>query len=521
MPTQEELRATMSKKLQEAIEYPDPTVAAGRKSAIKRWVGVLQDNFMEHIKYFKGDKLKFLHNVFQDEGCWSGVRLDNAALGQRFTEEKIEEIDNPLRKYEMACSYCVVDKIHPLFQKAFESYKNGFSSDELDSRGNPITDEYIRNSLLGGIRRKGPVFDFWIDRESGELKQYDAVEGFDSAVKLKWSEGVEYFYNHLKEEDKEKKLTEAILALSRPQSVEKDAPILDFCVRNIGDKDTLLQKLLQKDKGVYSLLAELIESCFFDTVHDLVQCWCYKGVSERGDHSEKIFSQDEYDLLLYSLSNVMLKNPESSVQARSLIMKIWKCERFTEYRETSVNTSNYTVPIKSVLGGLIINWKREDICKPDREIEKEKILDIISFTKSCFPEKFELFKEDVCKSDREIEKEEILDIISFAKSCFPEKFELFKEVMVENLRLCGREGMEESINYDDLAKELLSELEKTTLPPGGDGPRYDLRTRSKAHGSKKTTLPVDDSPQSELGTPSVSGVSSYKKKSIFTLSGNK
>lgn len=489
MPTQTELRATMSKKLQEAIKYPDPTVAAGRKSAIKRWVGVLQDNFMEHIKYFKGDKLKFLHNVFQDEGCWSGVRLNNAALGQRFTEEKIGGIDNPLRKYEMACRYCVVDKIHPLFQKRFESYRNNFPPGAFDGKTETEIGKYVRNSLLDSIKRKGPVFDFWIDRESGELKKYDAVEGFDSAVKLKWSEGVEYFYNHLKEEDKEKKLTEAILALSRVQSVEKDAPILDFCVNKIVDKDTLLQKLLQKDKGVYSLLAELIESCFFDTVHDLVQCWCYEEASARGDHSKEILSQDEYDLLLYSLSNVMLKNPESNVQARSLIMKIWKCDCFIEYRKISVNISNCIVPIQDMLAGLIINWEREDIYKSDEE--------------------------------KEVEKKEILDVILFAKDCFPEKFEFFKKLITRNLRLCGREGMAESINYDDLAKELFSELEKTTLPPGGDGPRYNLRTRSKAHGSKKTTLPVDDGPQSELGTPSVSGVSSYKKKSVFTLSGNK
>ncbi|WP_341819628.1 cytoplasmic incompatibility factor CifA [Wolbachia endosymbiont (group A) of Brachyopa scutellaris] len=488
MPTQKELRAAMSKKLQEAVKHPDPTVAAGRKSAIKRWVGVLQDNFMEHIKYFKGDKLKFLHNVFQDEGCWSGIRLNNAALGQRFTEEKIGEIDNPLRKYEMACSYCVVDKIHPLFQKTFESYKNGFSSDELDSRGNPIADEYIRNSLLGGIRRKGPVFDFWIDRESGGLKQpSNASEGFDSAVKLKWSEGVEYFYNLLKEEDKEKKLTEAIIALSRPQSVEKDAPILDFCVRNIGDKDTLLQKLLQKDKGIYSLLAELIESCFFDTVHDLVQCWCYKGVLERGDgdHSEKIFSYEEYKLLLSSLSNVMLGNPELNAQARSLIMEMWRCGRFYKHKEAAVDTSNFQVPIENALAGLVVNWERSGR-----------------------------------KSD---EKKEILEIMLFAKDRFPEKFESFKEVMIEDLRLCGRKGKRVNVDYGLFAEELFSELEKPTLPigPGGDGPCSNLRSRSKAHCSKKTTLPVDDSPQSELGTPSVSGVSSYKKKNVFTLSGNK
>ncbi|WP_320157033.1 cytoplasmic incompatibility factor CifA [Wolbachia endosymbiont (group A) of Pheosia gnoma] len=481
----------MSKKLQEAIKHPDPTVAAGRKSAIKRWVGVLQDNFMGHIKYFKDDKLKFLHEVFQDGDCWSGIRLNNAALGQRFTEEKIGGIDNPLSEYNIACRYCVVDKIPSLFEKQFDSYKRSFSSNAVDGNGRPVKDDnkYILNSLLYGMKREDPVLSFWIDRESGGLKKYDAVEGFDSAVKLKWSEGVEYFYNHLKEEDKEKKLTEAILALSRVQSVEKDAPILDFCVNKIVDKDTLLQKLSQKDKGVYSLFAELIESCFFDTVHDLVQCWCYKEVSARGDCSDKIFSQRDYELFLSSLSDVMLKNPESNVQARSLIMEFWECGSLYQYRKAAVNTSNYTVPTSGVFAELIVNWRREDIYKTDEE--------------------------------KEIEKKEILDMMSFAKDCFPEKFELFKKLIIRDLRLCGREGKRVNVDYGLFAEELFSELEKTILPPGGDGPCSNLRSRSKAHGSKKTTLPVDDSPQSELGTPSVSGVSSYKKKSIFTLSGNK
>ncbi|MBA8757168.1 MULTISPECIES: cytoplasmic incompatibility factor CifA [Wolbachia] len=489
MPSQKELRAAMSKKLQEAIKHPDPTVAAGRKSAIKRWVGVLYDNFMEHIRYFKGDKLKFLHNVFQDEGCWSGVRLDNAALGQRFTEEKIGGVDNPLSDYDIACRYCVVDKIPSLFKEQFDTYKGSFSSNAVDGNGRPVKDDnkYILNSLLYGMKREDPVLSFWIDRESGELKQYDALEGFDSAVKLKWSEGVEYFYNLLKEEDKEKKLTEAIIALSRLQSVEKDAPILDFCARSMADKDTLLQKLLQKDKGVYFLLTGLIESCFFDTVHDLVQCWFYKGVSEHGDgdRSEKMLSYEEYKLLLSALSYVMLDNPELNAQARSIIMEMWRCDRFYKHKEAAVDTSNFQVPIENALAGLVVNWER--------------------FGR---------------KSD---EKKEILEIMLFAKDRFPKKFYSFEEVMIDDLRLCGREGKKKGMDYGKLAEELFSELEEPTLPtgPGGDGPCSNLRSRSKAHGSKGRTLPVDDSPQSELGTPSVSGVSdSHKKKSIFTLSGS-
>lgn len=109
-----------------------------------------------------------------------------------------------------------------------------------------------------------------------------------------------------------------------------------------------------------------------------------------------------------------------------------------------------------------------------------------------------------------MEKKEILEIMLFAKDCFPEKFESFKEIMIEDLRLCGREGMEESINYDDLAKELFSELEKTISPigPGGDGPWNNLRSQFNA------SLPLDgsgDGPQSKFEAPSMSGVSSRRK----------
>ncbi|WP_386086890.1 cytoplasmic incompatibility factor CifA [Wolbachia endosymbiont (group A) of Norellia spinipes] len=478
MPIETKRQAAVLKKLQDVIKHTDPE-AAGRKLAIKRWA----ETYIENIKSFEGDKLQFLYNIFQDENCWSGTRLNNHVLGQRLTEEKVEKIDNPLRIYEIASSYCVVDKIHPFFQKRFESYKSNFSSDELDGSGNPITDKYIRNSLLSGIGRKGHVFNFWIDKESGELKQpSNASEGFDSAVKLKWSEGVEYFYKEILKENQdmaEKKLTETILALSRVQSVEKDAPILDFCVNKVADKDTLLQKLSQKDKGVYSLFAELIDSYFFDTVHDLVQCWCYKGVSERGggDHSEKIFSYEEYKLLLSSLSNVMLENPEFNAQARSLIMEMWRCDRFYKHKEAAVDTSNFQVPIENALAGLVVNWERSGR-----------------------------------KSD---EKKEILEIMLFAKDCFPEKFESFKEVMIEDLRLCGREGMKEDIDYGNFAKELFSELEKATLPPRDDG-SGDYRRRSiSIVEAEDSSLSIrhdgsGDAPKSILGTP---GVSDFSRRS--------
>lgn len=396
--------------------------------------------------------------------------------------------------YEMACIYCVVGKIHPFFQKAFESYKSHFSSDELDGSGNPITDKYIRNSLLGGIEEEGPVFSFWIDKESGELKQpSNAVEGFDSAVRLKWSEGVEYFYNQLEEKDKEKKLTEAIITLSHVQAVKKDAPILEFCVRNIADKDTLLRNLLGKDMGVYSLFLRLTDSCFFDTVHDLVQYWCYRGLLDQGDHSDKIFSQRDYELLLSLLSDVMLKNPESSVQARSLIMKIWECDRLGEYKKAAIiDPSNGRIPIKWVLTGLIVNAQREDVCKPNEE--------------------------------KRMEEGEIRDMILFAKkNTSPERFKFFKERVIKSLRLCGREGKKKGMDYGKLAEELLfSKLEREPLPARNGGSRVIVEAEDPSFSRSPIRHDASgDGPGSELESPDVSPSGSPERKKPFTPSGNK
>ncbi|MGY5877761.1 cytoplasmic incompatibility factor CifA, partial [Wolbachia endosymbiont of Nasonia oneida] len=182
MPIETKRQAEVLKKLQDVIKHTDRDIAAGRKLAIKRWV----ETYIEYIKLFKDDKLEFLYNVFRDEGCWLGTRLNNTVLGQKLTEEKIGEIDNPLPRYGMASRYCITGKIGDFFNKQFVLSRGQFTSEEVDSQGNPISDQYVRNILLSSMKRNGPVFDFWIDRESGELKKYDAVEGFDSAVKLKW-----------------------------------------------------------------------------------------------------------------------------------------------------------------------------------------------------------------------------------------------------------------------------------------------------------------------------------------------
>lgn len=79
--------------------------------------------------------------------------------------------------------------------------------------------KYIRSDLLESMGSYDPVFSFWINRESGTLKEYNNVDGFREAVDLKWSEGVEYFYNLLSRQEREEEAISAVTTLSTIQSM--------------------------------------------------------------------------------------------------------------------------------------------------------------------------------------------------------------------------------------------------------------------------------------------------------------
>lgn len=427
MPKKMERHAAVLSKLKSVIQHTDSKVMAERRSAIERWV----KTYIRQVEYLKDDKLQFLYNIFRDESCWSGTRLNNTILGQRFTEEKIGEIKNPLPIYDMACRYCVIDKIPLLFQKQFESYKSSFSSEEIDDDGKPATsnNKYVKSELLGYMKSQDPVFSFWVDKKSGEFKKHvSATEGFKKAIALKWSEGVEYFYSLLNEKERERKITDAVTILSSVQCDHNGAVTLDFCLSKMSDqaKNKLFKdsELSKKDKGVYSLFSALIHQGFFDTMQAILPMFKDKILED------KILSPRSYTLLLSSLSDMMLENSESTIQAREAIMNLIKCGNFNNHEgreeKAAVFFSNGRVPIKRALAGLIVDWQ-------------------LGCTK----------------------KEEVLKVLQFAKEfCAVESFMYFKKSVVDNLKMVGRDGMRKNIDYGKLAEKLFAELDTVSVPNG-------------------------------------------------------
>ncbi|WP_353277213.1 hypothetical protein [Wolbachia endosymbiont (group B) of Villa cingulata] len=441
MPRWTDRHATILKKLQNIIKHPDSNTAAGRRLAIEKWVRT----YTGEVEYLKDDELQFLYNVFRDENCWSGTRLNTATLGRMLTEEKIGEINNPLCKYNMACRYCMIDKIHPLFQKQLESYKSGFSSEEVDDDGRPATNnhKYVRNELLNAMNSEDPVLSFWIDKKSGEFKKHDnAVEGFNKAVEFKWSEGVEYFYRRINQKGKKKidnLMVKAVANLSAIQANHNVATVLDFLLHEIITdpiKHKLLLELPDKGKGaMYQPLSTLIQCGFVDTVQDVIKHLPQKKVLV--SEEKKILSHCGYAFLLSSLSNSMLEDPEIDIQikARMIIVNLWKCDLFDEHKKAVVKFSKNIDPITDVLAGLIVDWQRDN------------------------------------SSNKIVKKHEVLEILQFIKDfCSDKDFKLFKDGITNDLKTVYVSGMKDGIDYSKVAEGLFSQLGKSAhLSPEGSG----------------------------------------------------
>lgn len=449
MPRWTDRHATILKKLQDIIKHSDSNIAAGRRLAIEKWV----KTYTGEVEYLKDDELQFLYNVFRDDNCWSGTRLNTATLGRMLTEEKIGEINNPLCRYNMACRYCVTDKIPQLFQKQLESYKSGFSSEEVDDDGRPATNnrKYVRNELLDAMKSVDRVFTFWIYKKTGGFEKHDdAAEGFNKAVEFKWSEGVEYFYRRMSQEEKKKidnLIVDAVANLSAVKANHNVATVLDFLIREIITNSAKYKLLLKlPDKGVmYRTLSTLVQCGFVDVVQDVVKYWSEEKLSL--PEEEKILSNKEYASLLFSLSKLMLEHPDTGIQAKArvVIMDLWKCSCFSEHKKIAIDPLKDILTftaMKPALAMLIVDWKRND-------------------------------------GLHNIKKDEILGILRFAQEhCSAKGFMELKKRMVKNLKTVGVPGMKDNIDYGNLAEELFYQLEeKVHLSPEGNsfsGPQSTL-----------------------------------------------
>lgn len=145
--------------------------------------------------------MDLLYNAFRDKSCWSGARLDVPKLVGELAKSCMF---NPFAMYTTACIECVESEIKQLFVKALVFRSNLFHKSAcVEDKNLACSDELARVELLSSMEKRDPVFNFWINQESGNLTEnLEAEDGFNKAVDFKWSKGVEHFYNCLCSEEK-------------------------------------------------------------------------------------------------------------------------------------------------------------------------------------------------------------------------------------------------------------------------------------------------------------------------------
>ena len=385
-------------------------VKGDRTSAIEEWVKA-HPVTVEGLTVEQSD---LLCNAFRDESCWSGATLDVAKLVGELAKSGVL---NPFAIYKIACIECVESEIKQLFDKALESFRSDLSHKGAceEDRNLACSDKLARVELLSSMGRRDPVFNFWIDQESGNLREnIEAEDGFNKAVDFKWSKGVEHFYNRLCSEEKlgkegrGKLLTSAIAKLSRLQSSYKLASTLNFLFdkvtsETVGHKSLLV---LRDDKSrdvIYLSLSVLIEHGLLCTVKRFVE---YLTKECAGFQAGEILPCSGYAELFSSLSFVVVSKDydlDSKNEARSAISSLWKCSGFEEHKVNVLDSSKDLlafIAMKNAIVNLTVDW---ECCKDTRSAGDGEKIDLVSnilkFAKDCCSDKsFKSLKERIANS---------------------------------------------------------------------------------------------------------------------------
>ncbi|WP_353274727.1 hypothetical protein [Wolbachia endosymbiont (group B) of Hofmannophila pseudospretella] len=293
----------------------DNQVKARKHLRVERWLRV----YIQLIEDFNEEELKFFSDIFSDNSCWNGIKLNNKVVGERLIAERSNNgQENPLDlsdRYYLACKYCLEDKIPGLFEQVFERFKRS-AFREVRS------DDVLKEKLLNHIKETSPIKAFWsflIDKQTGKLNEYQSVEGLQKSTQINssknWEEGIEFFYNKLQNDpgissqDKDNMLIEAALSGVRGY---KEVDTIEFCLSKTDSKQK--EKLLERDykeNTYYAVLSALRDQYCFDSFMEL-SLLCNQ------------FTRENYATFLSSLSDKVLKNPDLSEEIKKCMMNVWE-----------------------------------------------------------------------------------------------------------------------------------------------------------------------------------------------------
>lgn len=341
-----------------SVSEDDPHKVS-KQLQIKQWTHLYGKSL---LGFSLARSLNFVKQIISDKDCWEevntleGVKLNRYEVGRKLlavtTPSGEDNPFNNMQKYKVACWCCFEDKIRELWAEA---------------QSNFVREKPIVRQLDSTYAGHGPLVTYWTHYITGYMDKFKAklkltgdnndLHGFESAVRGKHVEALEYFWDKLSPILSQAEKDDLLIYTATYDEVfvgRANSDMVTFAMDHLDESKyhELLEKDFQKNQ-YHSTLSTLRRSYLFE-------------------HAEKLFgylksediNHDDYGTSMYAALSSILSVPHDQNFMNAgykMLSTMWHMEGFEEHKQFFMNRLGYGDPAADNIGHLIKTGRTSDI----------------------------------------------------------------------------------------------------------------------------------------------------------------
>lgn len=387
-----------------SISEDDPHKVS-KQLQIKQWTHLYGQ---ELLSFSLQRNVNSVAQVLSNHDCWEavdsleGVKLNRYEVGKQLLASKTPNgEDNPfnnMQKYKIACWCCFEDKIRELWDEAQSQF---------------VREKPIVRQLDSTYAGHGPLVTYWTHYITGYMDKFKAklkltgdnndLHGFESAVRGKHAEALEYFWDKLAPVLSREEKDDLLIYTAIYNEVFVGRANSDMVVFAMDHLDaSKYHELLKKDiehNGHYSTLSTLRQSYLFDRAEHLFKCLNPENISH-----------DDYYIAMYATldSIVSLPNDQNFINiGYKTLDTMWHMDGFEEHKQFFVKKLSCGASAGSEIAQLVKADRTSDVLSEIVGALNLEQVQIFQKSKLWAYEIFEsanLFNDDVMKNLLAIEQ---------------------------------------------------------------------------------------------------------------------
>lgn len=340
----------IEKGLLSGINESDP-YKVSKQLQIKQWTHLYGE---ELLGCSLPRKVNFVTQVISDQDCWKEVdslekvKLNRYEVGRKLlAATTLEGEANPfnnMQKYKVACYCCFENKIRELFEA-----KRANVDPEVST-------EVLLDSTYAG---HGPLVTFWSHYVSGYMDKFkdklklegnnNDLHGFESAVRGKYVEALEFFWNRLQPVLSSEEKDELLIYTATYYDVfvgRANSDMVDFAMNHLDESQyhQLLRRDFEKNEE-YSTLSILRRSYLFDRAEKLFKCLNPEDITD-----------DDYSTSMYAALDSIVSVPDDQNIINAgykMLRSMWYIEGIEACKQFFINKLSYGYSSASEVAQLV------------------------------------------------------------------------------------------------------------------------------------------------------------------------